>query len=121
MLRRRGEDIAGAHALDSMALIVESSQRRDRLLQKYMSDLALKDGLGNELPVHKHVMLKKRGEERLEGANYVIHTAGRQTLKRMRTRDNSPRKDFNAIFISVPKQLVSAFDVDVVSLQDVRW
>jgi hypothetical protein len=109
ILRRRYEDVGAklAPRPKEVAFIHEASERGNPLLQRYFgtTDVTVD---GNPIPVH-HLLMHK-GDEALEIADFVVHTAGRQA--RLGMRSGKPlRKDFVAIFHAQPT-LTSVMFVD---------
>lgn len=101
VLRRRWEDLISRIRPSpvEVALIHESSQRGDLLIERYfgVTDIQIE---GRKIPVH-HGFMPKSSDEALEVADFIVHTAGRQAFHRLRGRPGF-RKDFEAVFQTHP-------------------
>lgn len=113
VLQERIREIAARTAFNSLALIFESSQRADRLIEAAFKDFGLEEG-GKLLPVDCYFMRKDIGEPALEVADFVMHAVGRQARQNLKKRgDFVP--DFCAVFHSVDRRLTSFMEVESVT------
>jgi hypothetical protein len=113
VLQARIVDIARWTAFDSLAVIFESSQRADRLIEDAFQGFALEEG-GNAIPVECYFMPKQHAEPALEVADFVMHAVGRQARQNLKKRgDFVP--DFCAIFHAVDQRLTSFMEVATVA------
>jgi len=92
------------YSIDSIAIIFEESHRGDKFIPRYFSPYeCLKDD-GGVVPMEWCLMPKSSIEPGLEVADFVIHSAGAETLARINGNTN-PRKDVDCIFYSVDSSL----------------
>jgi hypothetical protein len=113
VLQGRIVEIARWTPFDSLAVIFESSQRADPLIEDAFQGLALEEG-GKPIPVECYFMRKAHGEPALEIADFIMHAVGRQARQNLKKRgDFVP--DFCAVFHSVDRKLASFVDVDTVA------
>lgn len=116
ILQQRIADIARWKAFDSLAVIFESSQRADRLVEDAFQGFALEEG-GKPIPVECYFMRKEFGEPALEVADFIMHAVGRQARQNLKKRgDFAP--DFCAVFHSVDRKLASFMEVASVVRND---
>jgi hypothetical protein len=113
VLQARIVDIARWTAFDSLAVIFESSERADRLIEEAFQGFALEEG-GTPIPVECYFMRKQHGEPALEVADFVMHAVGRQARQNLKKRgDFVP--DFCATFHAVDTKLTSFMEVGSVT------
>jgi hypothetical protein len=109
VLQARIADIARWTAFDSLAVIFESSERADQLIEEAFQGFALEEG-GKPIPVECYFMRKEHGEPALEVADFVMHAVGRQARQNLKKRgDFVP--DFCAVFHAVDRRLTSFMEV----------
>ena len=104
--------VANAYPLDSLALIFESSERGDPLVQRWFSTMRADDGHGKPLHVDFAFMDKARRDPGLEVADCIINTAGRHVRHHVRTGQRQPNELYSAVFNSVPRPLVQFIDIE---------
>jgi hypothetical protein len=112
LLKKYVASIASHTPCKSVALVFESSQRGDPLLQTYFGALELADG-DTMIPVEHCVCPKSTGEVGLEIADFIINAAGSETRRRMRGTPGFS-KDFQDVFHSVPSPLIRFCLIDAV-------
>jgi hypothetical protein len=98
LIRRRWQALTPRfHPLPvEVAFVHEASERGDALLEKYFGEsVVIIDG--KRIPVHHAIMPK--GDEALEVADFIVHTAGCQARRGIRPQ-SSVRRDFEVIFRS---------------------
>jgi len=109
VLQARIVDIARCTRFDSLAIIFESSQRADRLIEAAFQGFALEEGR-TPIPVECYFMRKEHREPALEVADFVMHAVGRQARQNLKKRgDFVP--DFCATFHAVDPRLTSFMEV----------
>jgi hypothetical protein len=109
VLQARIVDIARWTAFESLAVIFESSERADRLIEEAFQGFALEEG-GQPIPVECYFMRKQHAEPALEVADFVMHAVGRQARQNLKKRgDFVP--DFCATFHAVDPRLTSFMEV----------
>jgi hypothetical protein len=117
VLQARIVDIARWTAFDSVAVIFESSDRADRLIEEAFQGFALEEGGAAPIPVECYFMRKAHGEPALEVADFVMHAVGRQARQNLKKRgDFVP--DFCATFHAVASKLTSFMEVASVVRND---
>jgi hypothetical protein len=116
VLKERIREIASRTSFNSLAVIFESSQRADRLIEAAFQDFGLEEG-GKPLPVECYFMRKEHAEPALEVADFVMHAVGRQARQNLKKRgDFVP--DFCAVFHSIDRNLTSFMEVESVTRND---
>jgi hypothetical protein len=116
VLQERIREIASRTSFNSLAIIFESSQRADRLVEAAFQDFGLQEG-GKSLPVECYFMRKEIGDPALEVADFVMHAVGRQARQNLKKRgDFVP--DFWAVFHSIDRNLTSFMEVESVTRND---
>jgi hypothetical protein len=109
VLQGRIVDIARWTQFDSLAVIFESSQRADRLIEQAFQDFRLEEN-GMLIPVECYFMRKQHAEPALEVADFVMHAVGRQARQNLKKRgDFVP--DFCAVFHAVDRRITSFMEV----------
>jgi len=111
-LLNRIADVAKWTQFGQLAVVIESSERADPLLQAALKDLRLEDD-GKVIPAQIYFMPKSAQEPALEVADFLAHTAGAQAKWRVDGKSGF-RRDYKAMFQSVDPKLVSRFDIDLV-------
>src|SRR5262249_42871838 len=101
-LRKRWEELTPRvrPTPTEVAFIFEASERGDALVQRYFTDIVVTIA-GNRVPIHLGIMPKWAGDEALDVADFIIHTAGTQA-RNWDTGDERLRRDFKAIFHANP-------------------
>jgi hypothetical protein len=113
-LQRRIAEVARWTAFESVAVVLESSQRADKLIEQALQDfrVEIKED-GKPVPIEFYFMEKKRGEPALEVADFIIHTVGRQARQNLKKRgDFVP--DFRAVFHGIDRKLISFIELSSV-------
>lgn len=122
-LVRRIERAAPRFPLSSIALIVESSDRANALVNRYLGpfDIArIETGSGTvTAPIHRYLLAKSLNEPGLEIADFIMNAVGGQARSRLKDPASPPRKDFAAVIHSVPKHAVEYMAIDKVDLSAV--
>jgi hypothetical protein len=108
------DEVARWTAFESIAVILDSSQRADRLIQQALQDFRMEIiENGKPVPIEFYFMEKKRGEPALEVADFVTHAVGRQARHNLKKRgDFVP--DFRAVFHRVDRKLTSFIELSSV-------
>ncbi len=106
-LQRRIAEVASWTAFESIAVILESSQRANRLIEQALQDFRVEIKEDDKpVPIEFYFMEKKHGEPALEVADFVMHAVGRQARQNLKKRgDFVP--DFRAVFHGVDRKLFS--------------
>ena len=112
LLKKYIASIASHTPCKRVALVFESSQRGNPILQTYFGALELTDG-GTTIPVEHCLCPKSSGEVGLEIADFIINAAGSETRRRMRGTHGFSR-DFQDVFHSVPTPLIRFCLIDAV-------
>jgi hypothetical protein len=113
VLQARIADIARGTVFDSLAVIFESSQRADRLIEDSFHGFALEEA-DKPIPVECYFMRKEHAEPALEVADFIMHAIGRQARRNLKKRgDFVP--DFCAVFHSLDRKLTSFMEVTSVA------
>jgi len=114
VLQKRILEIASHTAFRSVAVIFESSERADRLVEEAFQGFGLEED-GKPLPVECYFMRKELGEPALEVADFIMHAVGRQARQNLKSRgDFVP--DFCAVFHAVDRRLTSYMEIDSVTI-----
>jgi len=116
VLQARIRDIAQWTAFSSVAVIFESSQRADHLVEAAFQGLGLEEN-GKPLPVECYFMRKELGDPALEVADFVMHAVGRQARRNLKERGVFV-PDFQAVFHTVDRKLTSFMEIESVSRTD---
>lgn len=102
------EDLAGNLNIHSIALIVESSERANPLVERNFGALQVEQN-GHLLQAQHCFLEKSRREPGLEIADFVVNAAGSMTrsnlLRNQRTAASKFPKDFLQVFDRVPRKL----------------
>ena len=98
-LRKRWEELTPRFSPTptEVAFIFEASQRGDALVQRYFSDIVVTIA-GAQVPIHLGIMPKGAGDEALEVADFIVHTAGTQARNWDTGDKRRFRRDFEAMF-----------------------
>ena len=116
VLQARIVDIARWMPFVSLAVIFESSQRADGLIEDAFQGFTLEED-GKPIPTECYFMRKGQAEPALEVADFIMHAVGRQARQNLKKRgDFTP--DFCAVFHAVDRKLTSFMEVGSVSKQD---
>jgi hypothetical protein len=116
VLQERIREIASRTAFSSLAVIFESSQRADQLVEEAFQGFGLQKG-GTPLPVECYFIRKDVGEPALEVADFVMHAVGRQARQNLKKRgDFVP--DFCSVFHSVDQKLTSFMEIESITPSD---
>jgi hypothetical protein len=116
VLQERIRELASRTSFKSLAVIFESSERADRLIEAAFQGFGLEEG-GKPLPVECYFMRKGVGDPGLEVADFVMHAVGRQARQNLKKRGNFV-PDFCAVFHSVDRNLTSFMEVESVARTD---
>lgn len=103
-LKKYIEQHAAVVPCDSVAVIFESSERANEVLQREFGDLRVARA-GVELPAECYFMPKSAAEPGLEAADFIANAVGSMTRRMMEGRRNFPA-DFCGIFHSVPEEVI---------------
>jgi hypothetical protein len=114
VLQLRIADIARWTAFDSIAVIFESSQRADPMIEAAFQDFALEED-GKSIRIDCYFMPKSAGEPALEVADFIVHSVGRQARQNLSERGIFV-PDFKAVFHSVDRKRVSFMEVSNIAV-----
>jgi uncharacterized protein DUF3800 len=113
LLNRLVEVVRWWQGITEIALVIEQSDRGDRLARKFLQFRYWRE-IGGErtyLPVRGHFMPKKVGEPGLEIADFIMHAVGGRTRERL-SGSRRRRADFGSIFEDVDERLVSFAEIN---------
>jgi hypothetical protein len=105
--------IAGQHLFDSIGFIFESSDRTEPAIRKAFSRFGLRQEDGRPLRIDYFFLPKSAQDPGLEVADFIMHAAGGQ-IRKDRENRNGFRKDFEAVFRSVPRKMVEFIELTCV-------
>jgi hypothetical protein len=100
VLKKQIVDIASHSPFRSLAVVFESSQRADPLIEELFGVLELEEN-GAPIPVNHYFMPKAAGEPALEVADFIVNSAASETRKRLKGHAGMA-KDFADVFDQVP-------------------
>lgn len=112
VLKQRIVDIARWTRFRSVAVIFESSERADSLVEEAFQNFSLEEN-GTPLPVECYFMRKREGEPGLEVADFIMHAIGRQARHNL-TKRGTFVPDFAAVCHGIDTKLVSFMEVSAV-------
>jgi hypothetical protein len=113
MLKRHIARIVEHSPCSTVALIFESSQRGDQLVQQHFGELGLIEE-GRPVPTEHCFMPKSAGEPALEIADFVASAAGSQARFYHRGKAGSFAKDYQAVFHQHPPPYSQFFHIEEV-------
>lgn len=106
--------------ISTVALVFESSERGDKLVQRDfdLANMNLSNQNGQRIEVDGYFMPKASMEAGLEIADLVVHTAGRQRRHELKGKDGST-KDFEAMYwhSPIPPAFMSIDSVQLTELE----
>lgn len=97
VLQQRIGEVVALSPAKSVALIFESSQRTDRLVEREFQGFTIAEG-DTVIPVECFFMRKAYGDPALEVADFVINTAGYRVKKHLANREITPDRSFESVF-----------------------
>jgi hypothetical protein len=100
VLKKQVVDIAAHSSFAALAVVFESSQRADSIIEALFGTLELQEN-GRPIPVDQYFIPKAAGEPGLEVADFIINSAATETRKRMKGLAGMA-KDFADVFMQVP-------------------
>jgi hypothetical protein len=103
MLKKQIVSVASFSPFKSLALVFESSDRTDPLIEEMFGALELEED-GTPILVDQCFMPKSVAEPGLEIADFIVNAAASETRRRVRGTTGFA-KDFQAVFHQVPKAL----------------
>jgi hypothetical protein len=104
---------------EGIALIIEDSQRTNRLARAYFEGYEIVRGSGEiSVPLMKFRMRRSVGEPLSEVADFIVHTAGSQTRSARKGYAWDARRDFEAVFRSIDPSLVPFIDMTGIRVAD---
>lgn len=112
VLNKRIADIAQWTRFRSVAVIFESSERADPLVEQAFQNISFEED-GKPIPVECYFMHKRDGEPGLEVADFIMHAIGRQARKNLVKRGEFAL-DFAVVFHGIDPKLVSFIEVETV-------
>jgi hypothetical protein len=112
LLKRRIFEVAKWLSFEEVAIFFESSDRADRLIEREFGDFGLEVD-GRPVPVKCYFMPKSANEPAMEVADFVVHAVGRQTRRKLEGKEGFA-PDFEAVFRSVDRRMVSFLEVSSV-------
>lgn len=95
-------------------LIFEENQRIERDIQRFFSNFEVLERDGDDVFVIGAFLPKKAVEPGLEIADTIMHTTGAQVRNCLRDPKASKRKDWTAIWETMPDNLISYMEVNKV-------
>ncbi len=114
VLGNRIAHVAKWTAFKRAAVIFESSDRANRLIEDAFAGFQLQES-GQPIPIECFFMAKSAGEPALEVADFVMHAVGRQARRNL-CQPGVFVPDFEAVFHSVDRKLVSFLNVKATEL-----
>ena len=105
-------DVAKYVEFSRLIVIIERSQRIEMRIIRSIVDKTLRVTTGDsrdEIKVELGLMPKSAGFAALEVADFIVHTAGAQARHQIAGSD--VRKDFDIVFRSVDRRLVSSMHI----------
>lgn len=112
-LQNRIVDIIKWTTCKEVRVIFESSDRANYLIENAFQGIEIKED-NKPIPVECYFMPKSAADPALEVADFVMHAVGRQARKNLAKRDGIA-PDFEVVFHSVDKKLVSFMEVQTVT------
>lgn len=109
-LMNRIADIARWSDFQEVAVIIESSERANPLVQEAFSPYSVQKD-GSTIPTSFYFMPKLAGYPALEVADFVMHAVQRQAKRKLRG-ENGFELDFAATFHEIDHRLVSYMDIE---------
>jgi hypothetical protein len=117
VLKKQIVHIASHSPFRSLAVVFESSQRADPLIEELFGSLELQEN-GTPIPVSHYFLPKAAGEPGLEVADFIINSAASETRKRMKGVAGMA-KDFADVFTQVPPAYRRFMMIETVSSTEV--
>ncbi len=108
-LLKRIEEVAQWQPCGSVAIIFESSERADKLIEKALGELRVQIE-GKDAPIACYFMEKSVNDPALEVADFVAHAVHGHAKEQLKD-DPKPRPDMQAVFCDVDPQLQSYMHV----------
>lgn len=112
MLKEHIARITSVLPCSAVALIFESSERGDPLVQRYFGELNLTEN-GTQLPTEHCFMPKSANEPALEIADFIVNAAGTQARFRHKDKEDFA-KDYQAVFHQFPAPFSQFFHIQQV-------
>jgi Protein of unknown function (DUF3800) len=112
VLQNRVKEIVGRSLCKEVAVIFESSQRTDRLIEEAFQDFEVARG-SKHIPSTCYFMPKSAADPALEVADFVMHAVRRQARRGFDPRGTFVA-DFCAVFHTADPTLVSFFNPEEV-------
>lgn len=112
VLQKRILDIANWTPFTEVAVIFESSDRANKLIESAFQGFRLEED-GKTIPVDCFFMPKSAADPALEVADFIMHAVGRQARRKLDGRHGFA-PDFVAVFHAFDARLVSFMNVDQV-------
>lgn len=110
VLKSRIVDIARWTAFKELKVIFEASERADKRIEDAFQDFRIEEN-GQPLPVECYFMPKCAAEPALEVADFVMHAVQTQVRRKLKGLEGFSR-DFQAVFHSVDRKLISFMEVN---------
>ncbi len=117
-LLQRIAEVAQWVEFDRVFVLFEESERIQNRVMASLAEKQIVRGT-KKMEVELGVMSKAACFPPLEVADFIVHTAGTQTQSRIAGKSVN-RKDFEQIFRSIDKRLISFLDITQVTIKDAR-
>jgi hypothetical protein len=116
MLAQRIQFLVDRVPAKSLAVIFEHNERAQAVIEKYFGMISVQRD-GKPLPTELCWMPKSSNEPALEVADFIMHAVHGQ-MRHQVEGGAGFRRDYEAVFMSVPRTLIEFFQVGSVSAPD---